>query len=92
MLAVFENVRNFGIAISILTGFSETDFYIVVAISVHPHGGQTERIFQFACGTGIIFGTGADNRSEIAFDFRQDNLAACFENLFGYFIRPFTER
>lgn len=92
MLSVFEDVGNFRIAVTVSTGFGETDLYIVVAVLVHPHGGQTEGTFQFARGAGVIFGAGTDYGRKIAPDLCEDNFAARFENLFGYFIRPFTER
>ncbi len=89
---VSQDIGNFCIAVTVSTGFGETDFYIVIAVLVHPHGRQTEGTFQFACGTGVIFGAGTDHGRKIAPDLCEDNFAARFENLFGYFVRPFTER
>ena len=74
MLSVFEDVGNFRIAVTVFTGFGETDFYIVIAVLVHPHGGQTEGTFQFTRGAGVIFGAGTDYSRKIALDLCEDTV------------------
>lgn len=89
MFAVFQNVCDLCIAVSVTSWLRKTDFYVVVAVFVHPDRGQPQGAFQFTRGAGIVLCTGTDNRGEVAFCLFQDDFAACFQNLLADFITLF---
>lgn len=61
MFAVFQNVCDLCIAVSVTSRLRKTDFYVVVAVFVHPDRGQPQGAFQFTRGAGIVLCTGTDN-------------------------------
>lgn len=92
MPSVFQDICDFGIAVSVTARFPKADFDVAVTVSVHKNTAQSEGFFQLSCGTAGECGSTADDRCQVATHLFQNDFAAALENRLRNCIGPAAEQ